>query len=127
MLLECFLLARAAKCRGHKSLKCYYVIIAFTAGAFLLVYFIAMVFCGIPIFFQEVAIGQYLGSGGMTLVAQLCPMLKGVGIATMFLVFFLDIYYCVIIAWTVFYLIASFTALPDLPWNTCGGWSFYVN
>jgi solute carrier family 6 GABA transporter-like protein 1 len=41
-----------------------------------LVYFIAMVFCGIPIFFQEVAIGQYLGSGGMTLVSQLCPMLK---------------------------------------------------
>ena len=25
----------------------------------------------------QVAIGQYLGSGGMTLVAQLCPMLKG--------------------------------------------------
>ena len=46
-------------------------------GAFLLVYFIAMIFCGIPIFFQEVAVGQYLGSGGMTLVAQLCPILKG--------------------------------------------------
>eukprot|EP00096_Caligus_rogercresseyi_P010579 TRINITY_DN3906_c0_g1_i1.p1 TRINITY_DN3906_c0_g1~~TRINITY_DN3906_c0_g1_i1.p1 ORF type:complete len:673 (+),score=124.55 TRINITY_DN3906_c0_g1_i1:229-2247(+) len=91
-------------------------------GAFLLVYFIAMIFCGVPIFFQEVAIGQYLGSGGMTLVAQLCPILKGVGIATMCLVFFLDIYYCVIIAWTFFYLIASFTALPGLPWNTCDGW-----
>ena len=36
-----------------------------------------MTFCGIPIFFQEVAIGQYLGSGGMTLVAQLCPLFKG--------------------------------------------------
>ncbi|XP_059090206.1 sodium- and chloride-dependent GABA transporter 1-like [Tigriopus californicus] len=91
-------------------------------GAFLLVYFIAMIFCGIPIFFQEVAIGQYLGSGGMTLVAQLCPMLKGVGMATMIVVFFLDIYYCVIIAWTFFYLIASFTAIPDLPWDTCEGW-----
>jgi hypothetical protein len=44
----------------------------------------------------------------------------GVGIATMVLVFFLDIYYCVIIAWTFFYLIGSFTALPDLPWDTCG-------
>ena len=49
----------------------------FFSGAFLLVYFIAMFLCGIPIFFQEVAIGQYLGSGGMTLVAQLCPILKG--------------------------------------------------
>jgi len=91
-------------------------------GSFLLVYFIAMTFCGIPIFFQEVAIGQYLGSGGMTLVAQLCPMMKGVGIATMVLVFFLDIYYCVIIAWTLFYLISSFTAIPSLPWDTCDGY-----
>ena len=79
-----------------------------------------MTFCGIPIFFQEVAIGQYLGSGGMTLVAQLCPLLKGVGIATMVLVFFLDIYYCVIIAWTIFYMVATFSAIPDLPWDTCG-------
>jgi hypothetical protein len=36
-----------------------------------------MVFCGIPIFFQEVAVGQYLGAGGMTLVGQLCPILQG--------------------------------------------------
>lgn len=40
-------------------------------------YFIAMIFCGIPIFFQEVAIGQYLGSSGMTLVGKLCPILSG--------------------------------------------------
>jgi len=91
-------------------------------GAFLIVYFIAMIFCGVPIFFQEVAMGQYLGSGAMTLVAQICPLLKGVGVATMTLVFFLDIYYCVIIAWTFFYLFATFTALPGLPWDTCDGW-----
>ena len=92
----------------------------FLSGAFLIVYFIAMTFCGIPIFFQEVAMGQYLGAGGMTLVSQLCPMLKGVGVATMTVVFYLDIYYCVIIAWTFFYLFSGFTALPDLPWDTCG-------
>ena len=86
-----------------------------------------MTFCGIPIFFQEVAIGQYLGSGGMTLVAQLCPLLKGVGIATMVLVFFLDIYYCVIIAWTVFYMVATFSAVPDLPWDTCGNQLLSLN
>lgn len=89
-------------------------------GAFLIVYFIAMTFCGIPIFFQEVAMGQYLGSGGMTLVGQLCPMLKGVGVATMMVVGYLDIYYCVIIAWTFFYLFAGFTAIPNVPWDTCG-------
>jgi len=81
-----------------------------------------MIFCGIPMFFQEVALGQYLGSGGMTLVAQFCPLLKGVGIACMIILFLLDIYYCVIIGWTFFYLIATFTALPGLPWDTCDGW-----
>ncbi|XP_012272454.1 sodium- and chloride-dependent GABA transporter 1 [Orussus abietinus] len=91
-------------------------------GAFLVTYGIAMVFCGIPIFFQEVAIGQYLGAGGMTLVGQLCPLLQGVGYATMTIVFFLDIYYCVIISWTLFYLISIFTTLPGLPWSGCGNW-----
>ena len=33
--------------------------------------------CGIPIFFQEVATGQYLGSGGLTMIGQLVPILQG--------------------------------------------------
>ncbi|XP_043803803.1 sodium- and chloride-dependent GABA transporter 1-like [Apis laboriosa] len=91
-------------------------------GAFLITYGIAMVFCGIPIFFQEVAIGQYLGAGGMTLVGQLCPLLQGVGYATMTIVFFLDVYYCIIIAWTLFYLITTFVNIPNVPWKGCGNW-----
>ncbi|KAK9503688.1 hypothetical protein O3M35_010195 [Rhynocoris fuscipes] len=91
-------------------------------GAFLITYGIAMIFCGIPMFFQEVAIGQYLGSGGSTLVGQLCPMLQGVGYATMTIVFLLDLYYCVIIAWTLFYLISTFAWIPELPWSNCDNW-----
>ncbi|XP_025410954.1 sodium- and chloride-dependent GABA transporter 2-like isoform X2 [Sipha flava] len=91
-------------------------------GAFLVTYFIAMVFCGIPIFFQEVAIGQYLGSGGMTLVGKLCPILSGTGYATMTIVFLLDVYYCVIVAWTFFYLASCFLSFPDLPWESCNNW-----
>ncbi|XP_017778257.1 PREDICTED: sodium- and chloride-dependent creatine transporter 1-like isoform X2 [Nicrophorus vespilloides] len=88
-------------------------------GAFLVTYSIAMLFCGIPMFFQEVAIGQYLGAGGMTFVGQLCPIFKGVGYATMTIVFLLDVYYCIIIAWTLFYLISTFAVLPELPWSNC--------
>ena len=33
--------------------------------------------CGIPIFFQEVAAGQYLGAGGLTMVGQFVPILQG--------------------------------------------------
>ncbi|XP_033322746.1 sodium- and chloride-dependent GABA transporter 1 [Megalopta genalis] len=91
-------------------------------GAFLITYGIAMVFCGIPIFFQEVAIGQYLGAGGMTLVGQLCPLLQGVGYATMTIVFFLDVYYCIIIAWTLFYFISTIVNIPGVPWNGCDNW-----
>ena len=46
----------------------------------MLIYFIAMFGCGIPIFFQEVATGQYLGSGGLTMIGQLVPMLQGMRI-----------------------------------------------
>ena len=46
----------------------------------------------------------------------------GVGIATMTVVGFLDIYYCVIIAWTFFYLFATYSTLPGLPWATCGNY-----
>ncbi|XP_032672523.1 sodium- and chloride-dependent GABA transporter 1-like [Odontomachus brunneus] len=91
-------------------------------GAFLITYGIAMLFCGIPIFFQEVAIGQYLGAGGMSLVGQLCPLLQGVGYATMTIVFFLDVYYCIIISWTLFYLISTFVNLPGVPWSGCHNW-----
>merc|ERR1712038_1765161 len=78
-------------------------------GVFLIIYFISMLFCGIPVFLQEVAIGQYLGAGGMTIVGKICPLLKGVGIATMVMVTYYNVYYCV----------ASFVSIPDLPWNTC--------
>ncbi|KAJ8957789.1 hypothetical protein NQ314_006504 [Rhamnusium bicolor] len=91
-------------------------------GTFLITYTVAMLLCGIPLFFQEVAIGQYLGSGGMTFVGQLCPILKGVGFAAMTIVFLLDVYYCIIISWTLFYIISSFTALPNLPWGGCDNW-----
>jgi len=89
-------------------------------GTFLLIYFIAMFACGIPIFFQEVAAGQYLGTGGLTMVGQLVPMLQGVGYATMTIVFWLDIYYCIIISWTLYYLIMTFIHIPELPWRDCG-------
>lgn len=43
----------------------------------------------------------------------------GTGYATMTIVFLLDIYYCVIVAWTFFYLASCFTSFPTLPWENC--------
>ena len=91
-------------------------------GVFLIIYVITMVFCGIPIVLQEVIVGQYFGEGGGTIIGKLCPILKGVGFSTMVMVTYYNIYYCVIISWSLYYLIASFVAIPDVPWNTCAGW-----
>lgn len=43
----------------------------------------------------------------------------GTGYATMTIVFLLDVYYCVIVAWTLFYLASCFISFPTLPWENC--------
>ena len=91
-------------------------------GVFLVIYLTTMIVCGIPIVLQEVVIGQFLGEGGSTMIGKVCPILKGVGISTMVMVTYYNIYYCVIISWSLFYFIASFSSIPDVPWNTCDGW-----
>ena len=53
-------------------------------------------------------------------VGRLCPLLGGTGPATMVLVSLLNVYYCVIVGWAIFYLIVSLATLPSLPWDTCG-------
>lgn len=37
----------------------------------------------------------------------------------MTIVFLLDVYYCVIVAWTFFYLASCFISFPTLPWESC--------
>ena len=89
---------------------------------FIFIYMGTSLFIGIPILFQELVMGQYLSSGGMTIVEQFCPILKGAGISRMVLLILTNIYYAIIIVWALFYLLSSFTSIPDLPWSTCSGW-----
>jgi len=96
-------------------------------GAFLIPYFFSMLVCGIPLFFLEVAVGQYIGKGGMSVVGQLAPMFKGVGYSAMMMVFLENVYYIIVVTWTLFYLFNSFTDFPSLPWSDCskgvGSWA----
>ena len=46
-------------------------------GAFLFPYLIMMVFGGLPLFYLELALGQYYKNGCLTLWKSICPMMKG--------------------------------------------------
>ncbi|XP_030296598.1 sodium- and chloride-dependent betaine transporter-like isoform X2 [Sparus aurata] len=89
-------------------------------GAFFIPYFILLFFCGMPLFVLETALGQYTSEGGVTAWRKICPMFEGLGMASQVLVMYLNIYYIVILAWTIFYLFSSIKS--PLPWTTCENW-----
>ncbi|XP_078403082.1 sodium- and chloride-dependent neutral and basic amino acid transporter B(0+)-like isoform X1 [Cetorhinus maximus] len=88
-------------------------------GAFLIPYVIMLIFAGIPLFFLECAIGQF-ASRGPVAVWKAVPILKGVGIAMVLVSTFVTIYYNCIVAYSLYYLFASFQS--PLPWADCFSW-----
>nr|XP_061814449.1 sodium- and chloride-dependent taurine transporter-like isoform X2 [Nerophis lumbriciformis] len=86
-------------------------------GAFLIPYFIFLFGGGLPVFFLEVALGQFTSEGGITCWGKLCPIFTGIGYASIIIVSLLNIYYIVILAWGVYYLFQCFQ--PELPWAKC--------
>ncbi|XP_070572179.1 sodium- and chloride-dependent GABA transporter ine-like [Ptychodera flava] len=89
-------------------------------GAFLIPYFIMLIFVGIPLLYMELALGQYIRLGPVGSFKKAAPLLKGTGVAAVMLSFLLCTYYNVIMAWALFYLCSSF--ISPLPYGTCGNW-----
>lgn len=79
---------------------------------------IMLIFVGMPIFFLELSLGQFSSSGPLT-CWKYSPMFTGVGWGMVIVSGFVGIYYNMIIAWSIYYLVASFTKLPNLPWDNC--------
>ncbi|XP_043382194.1 sodium-dependent noradrenaline transporter isoform X1 [Chelonia mydas] len=86
-------------------------------GAFLIPYILFLIIAGMPLFYMELALGQYNREGAAT-VWKICPVFKGVGYAVILIALYVGFYYNVIIAWSLYYLFSSFTF--ELPWTNCG-------
>ncbi|KAG7263176.1 LOW QUALITY PROTEIN: hypothetical protein CRUP_002206 [Coryphaenoides rupestris] len=86
-------------------------------GAFLIPYILFLLIAGMPLFYMELALGQYNREGAAT-VWKICPIFKGVGYTVILIAFYVGFYYNVIIAWSIHYLFSSMTS--ELPWLHCG-------
>ena len=91
----------------------------FVLGVTFLIAYMTMLFLtGLPMFFLEMALGQYSGKGPIKLFTSLAPVFKGLGYGMVFISFMITLYYNMIIAWTFYYTAASFSS--ELPWTFCG-------
>ncbi|XP_060075279.1 sodium- and chloride-dependent glycine transporter 2-like [Ylistrum balloti] len=85
-------------------------------GSFLIAFLVFLIICGLPMYFVDMAIGQFTGRTALH-AWELCPLLKGIGAGVLLVLVIISSYYTIIIAWTLFYLGNSF--LSPLPWRTC--------
>jgi solute carrier family 6 amino acid transporter-like protein 5/7/9/14 len=85
-------------------------------GSFLIPYAIMLFFAGLPLFFMEMSLGQFSSLGPIS-VWNVVPAARGLGVAMVIISALVCIYYNMIIAYTLYYLFASFTS--KLPWTDC--------
>ncbi|XP_071516730.1 sodium- and chloride-dependent glycine transporter 1-like [Panulirus ornatus] len=87
-------------------------------GAVFLIPYVIMLLCaGLPLFFMELALGQYVSLGPSILFPKLAPLFSGLGWGMVMVSFLVSIYYNIILAWAFYYTFASFTS--ELPWSHC--------
>ena len=98
-----------------------FLLFLFLGVTFLIAYVTMLLISGLPLFFLELALGQYAGKGPLKLFGRIAPAFKGLGYGMLFISFLVVIYYNMIIAWTIYYTFAGFAS--ELPWTYCGNGS----
>ncbi|XP_075043324.1 sodium- and chloride-dependent neutral and basic amino acid transporter B(0+)-like isoform X2 [Mixophyes fleayi] len=89
-------------------------------GAFLIPYAIMLALAGLPLFFLECSLGQFASTGPIE-VWRIVPLFQGLGFTMVLISGLVSIYYNVIVAYSLYYLFASFTSY--LPWSECFEWA----
>ncbi|KAL4230196.1 neurotransmitter:sodium symporter [Mactra antiquata] len=88
-------------------------------GAFLIPYVIMLLISGLPLFFFELALGQFSSEGPITLW-KVSPLFYGIGWGMVMVSALVCIYYNVIIMYAIYYMFVSFVNLDgEVPWIDC--------
>jgi len=91
-------------------------------ASFLIPYFVILLLIGKPMYYLELALGQFAQRGPIKIWAM-CPLGIGVGIGQCIVSIIVAIYYNVILGYCLYYIFASFAT--ELPWKSCGSdWGF---
>ncbi|XP_077973165.1 sodium- and chloride-dependent betaine transporter-like isoform X1 [Styela clava] len=85
-------------------------------GAFLIAYWVFIIVIIYPLIILEAALGQLTGQSSFK-SWHIIPLTKGIGYAVVFLIFYCNVYYPMLLAWSLRWLVASFSA--SMPWTTC--------
>lgn len=94
-----------------------YLVYSNGGGAFLIPFIIMMIMAGLPLMFMELSFGQYSSLGPIAVFERFCPLFQGLGYGMVLVSGIVMLYYNLIIAWTLFYMFASFS--KSVPWETC--------
>lgn len=89
-------------------------------ASFLFPYIIMLIIAGLPLFFLELSIGQFASEGPIT-CWKMAPAFMGIGYGMVIISAVVSIYYNMIIAYAIYYMLVSFVYLDGgLPWESCG-------
>ncbi len=114
-----FILATLAQVIGNANFSRFpYLVYTHGGGTFLISYFVMFFFMGFPLFFLELALGQYSGVGPTQVFSRMTPLMSGLGYGMCTALFINDMAYIMISSYAIYYLFAGFS--QKLPWSFCG-------
>lgn len=99
-----------------------YLCYRYGGGAFVIPFIILMFVIGIPLMYLELAVGQFK-SRGPVLSWVMVPLFKGLGISMNVMNNYVNIYYIMVVAYSLYYIYLTCYYITGLPWSECGDWA----
>lgn len=93
-------------------------------GAFLFPYLVTLFVFGIPLLIIETSLGQKLQQGAVGVFRKIHPRARGLGFLGIAASFIIVVYYAIVMAWSLYYFLQSFSA--ELPWQDSAKTYFYA-